>query len=144
MTDTSTLTNFAPLVLDLMVVFTALLVLATDILLPAGRKKGLGQLTAVASDVGNAMEDITQGNMDLSTRTVVALLCGPLVGIAVHLAALAIALGREEAALEHLRLGLEISPAPELAADRYAADPELQPLRALPGWAVIEAAGAGR
>ncbi|MCA9544293.1 MAG: NADH-quinone oxidoreductase subunit N [Myxococcales bacterium] len=48
MTDTSTLTNFAPLVLDLMVVFTALLVLATDILLPAGRKKGLGQLTAVA------------------------------------------------------------------------------------------------
>ncbi|MCB9744620.1 MAG: hypothetical protein H6741_01025 [Alphaproteobacteria bacterium] len=67
-----------------------------------------------------------------------------MVDARVHLAALAIALGREEAALEHLRLGLEISPAPELAADRYAADPELQPLRALPGWAVIEAAGAGR
>lgn len=39
--------DLKPLVLDLMVVFAALLVLVMDISLPAGRKRGLGQITAM-------------------------------------------------------------------------------------------------
>ncbi len=44
----NTLVNFQPLMLDLMVLFVGLLVLVMDVLMPPGRKRGLGQLTAVA------------------------------------------------------------------------------------------------